>query len=222
MDPAVFIPALGVYGILLARLVARIRDEEKGYGKEKTACSMGFVALAAIAALAGSRPRAFRQLLPALLLCLAGDVILALYNHDRRPGLFLGGLVSFLGGHAFFIWGLCRVQPLGWPVFLAALLGGCGVLALSRLPCLKLGKMLPWTVVYGGVVSALVGKACQLAFGMGELWCFLVLAGAVLFWISDLLILFLYFWPGRHPRIHAANLITYYLAMAFLAVSLGF
>ena len=100
MDPAVFIPALGVYGILLARLVARIRDEEKGYGKEKTACSMGFVALAAIAALAGSRPRAFRQLLPALLLCLAGDVILALYNHDRRPGLFLGGLVSFLGGHA--------------------------------------------------------------------------------------------------------------------------
>lgn len=222
MNPAIFISVSVVYGILLVRLVACIRDEEKGYGKEKTACSIGFLVLAAAAALAGHRPQSFWHLLPALLLCLTGDVVLAVYNRTRRPRWFLAGLLSFLGGHAFFIWGLCRVQPLGWSVFLAAVLGGGGVLALSRLPCLKLGKMLPWTVVYGAVVSALVGKACQLAFGLGEAWCLWVLGGAVLFWVSDLLILFLYFWPGRHPRVHAANLITYYLAMAALAISLGF
>ena len=50
----------------------------------------------------------------------------------------------------------------------------------------------------------------------------LVLAGAALFWISDLLILFLYFYRTSHPAIHAANLATYYYGMFLVAVSLGF
>lgn len=211
-----------VYGVLLTRLLTRIRDERQGYGKEKTLCSLGFVALAACSALVGNRPVAFWQLLPALLFCLAGDVILALYNRSRRSALFLAGLVCFLAGHLLFLWGLDRVQPLGWPVFLAAVLGGSGVWGLSRLPVLKIGKFLPWTILYGAAVSALVGKAVQLAAGLGEAWCFWALGGAALFWISDLLILFLYFWPGRHLRLHGANLLTYYGGMALLALSLAF
>ena len=213
---------LAVYVLLLIRLLVQIRKPGQGYSLEKTLCSLGFLALAGAAAWAGHRPMAFWQLLPALLLCLAGDVILAIYNRSRRPALFLGGLLSFLGGHAFFIWGLSHAQTLGWPVLVAAILGGCGVWVLGRKAGLKLGKMLPWTVGYGAVVSALVGKAFQLALGLGQVWCWWVLAGAILFWISDLLILFLYFSPGRHPRIHAANLITYYAAMALLALSLAF
>lgn len=212
----------GIYGGLLARLLVRIQDEKQGYGKEKAASSVGFVALAAAAALTGNRPQAFWQLLPALLLCLAGDLLLALYNRSRRPRLFLEGLACFLAGHFLFIWGLCRVQPLGWPVAVAALAGGAGVWALSRLPVLEIGSFLPWTILYGAAVSALVGKAVQLAAGPGEAWCFWVLGGAVLFWVSDLLILFLYFWPGKHPRIHRANLLAYYIGMALLALSLAF
>ena len=210
-----YIVGMGVaYTAALWLLVRRLRLPGRGYLPEKTLCSLCFVAVAAVCTALGSRPEAFWRLLPALLCCVVGDVVLALYNHLRRPGLFLAGLGAFLAGHALFVWGLCRLQPMGWPVPLAAVLGAGGAVALT-------GRMRPWVVLYEAFVSALLGKGLQLAFGMGELWCFLVLAGAVLFWISDLLILFLYFYPAKHPAVHVANILTYYYAMFLIAVSLA-
>ena len=156
----------------------------------------------------------------AAVLC-GGDVVLALYNKLHRPGLFLAGLGAFLAGHSLFVWGLCQLQPMGWPVPLAAVLGAGGAAVLSGMPGMQTGRMRPLVVLYAAFVSALLGKGLQLAFGMGQPWCFLVLAGAVLFWISDLLILFLYFYPPRRTAVHVANLLTYYYAMFLIAVSLA-
>ena len=218
-----YIVGMGVaYTAALGLLVRRLRLPGRGYLPEKILCSLCFVAVAAVCAALGSRPEAFWHLLPALLCCVVGDVMLALYNHLRRPRLFLAGLGAFLAGHALFVWGLCRLQPMGWPVPLAAVLGAVGVAVLSALPGMQTGRMRPCVVVYAAFVSALLGKGLQLAVGMGQPWCFLVLAGAALFWISDLLILFLYFYPSRHPAVHVANLLTYYYAMFFIAVSLAF
>ena len=175
-----------------------------------------------VCAALGSSPEAFWRFLPALLCCLVGDVVLALYNNLRRPGLFLAGLGVFLAGHTLVVWGLCQLQPMGWPVPLAAVLGAGGAAALSGIPGMQTGRMRPWVVLYAAFVSALLGKGLQLAFGIGQTWCFLVLAGAVLFWISDLLILFLYFYPSKHPAVHVANLLTYYYAMFLIAASLAF
>ena len=207
------------YTAALWLLVRRLRLPGRGYLPEKTLCSLCFVAVAAVCAAMGSRPEAFWRLLPALLCCVVGDVVLALYNHLRRPGLFLAGLGAFLAGHALFVWGLCRLQPMGWPVPLAAVLGAVGAAVLSGM---QTGRMHPWVVLYAAFVSALLGKGLQLAFGIAQPWCFLVLAGAVLFWISDLLILFLYFYHAKHPAVHVANLLTYYYAMFLIAVSLAF
>ena len=82
--------------------------------------------------------------------------------------------------------------------------------------------MRPWVVLYAAFVSALLGKGMQLAFGIGQPWCFLVLAGAALFWVCVLLILFLYFYEKKHPAVHIANLLTYYYAMFLLGASLAF
>ena len=111
---------------------------------------------------------------------------------------------------------------MGWPVPLAAALGAGGAAALSAMPGIHTGRMRPWVVLYAAFVSALLGKGLQLAFGIAQPWCFLVLAGAALFWVSDLLILFLYFYPGKHPAVHVANLLTYYYAMFLIAASLAF
>ena len=97
-----------------------------------------------------------------------------------------------------------------------------GAAALSGMPGMQTGRMRPLVVLYAAFVSALLGKGLQLAFGIAQPWCFLVLAGAVLFWISDLLILFLYFYHAKHPAVHVANLLTYYYAMFLIAVSLAF
>ena len=210
------------YTAALWLLVRRVRLPGRGYLPEKALCSLCFVAVAVVCAAMGSRPEAFWRLLPALLCCVAGDVVLALYNHRRRSGLFLAGLAAFLAGHALFVWGLCRLQPMGWPVPLAAALGAGGAAALSGLPGMHTGRMRPWVVLYAAFVSALLGKGLQLAFGIAQPCCFLVLAGAALFWVSDLLILFLYFYPARHPAVHVANLLTYYYAMFLIAASLAF
>ena len=204
-----------VYTAALCLLVRRVRLPGRGYLPEKTLCSLCFVAVAAVCAAMGSRPEA-------LLCCVVGDVVLALYNHLRRPSLFLAGLGAFLAGHALLVWGLCRLQPMGWPVPRAAALGAGGTVVLSGMPGMQTGRMRPWVVIYAAFVSALLGKGVQLAFGIAQPWCFLVLAGAVLFWISDLLILFLYFYHTKHPAVHVANLLTYYYAMFLIAVSLAF
>ena len=210
------------YTAALWLLVRRLRLPGRGYMPEKTLCSLCFVAVAAVCAVMGSRPEAFWRLLPALLCCVVGDVVLALYNHLRRPGLFLAGLGAFLAGHALFVWGLCRLQPVDWLVPLAAVLGAVGAAVLSGMPGMRTGRMRPWVILYAAFVSALLGKGLQLAFGVAQPWCFLVLAGAALFWVSDLLILFLYFYHAKHPAVHVANLLTYYYAMFLIAVSLAF
>ena len=126
--------------------------------------------------------------------------MLALYNHLRRPRLFLAGLGAFLAGHALFV---CGPVPAAAHGLAGAAGRGAGGRSVWRccpaLPGMQTGRMRPCVVVYAAFISALLGKGLQLAVGMGEPWCFLVLAGAALFWISDLLILFLYFYPSRHP-----------------------
>ena len=136
-----YIVGMGVvYTAALGLLVRRLRLPGRGYLPEKILCSLCFVVVAAVCAALGSRPEAFWHLLPALLCCVAGDVMLALYNHLRRPRLFLAGLGAFLAGHALFVWGLCRLQPMGWPVPLAAVLGAVGVAVLSALPGMQTGR----------------------------------------------------------------------------------
>ena len=135
------------YTAALWLLVRRLRLPGRGYLPEKTLCSLCFVAVAAVCAALGSRPEAFWRLLPALLCCVVGDVVLALYNHLRRPGLFLAGLGAFLAGHALFVWGLCRLQPVGWPVPLAAVLGAGGAAVLSGMPGMQTGRMRPWVIL---------------------------------------------------------------------------
>lgn len=49
-----------------------------------------------------------------------------------------------------------------------------------------------------------------------------MLGGAALFWVSDLLILFLYFYEKKHVAVHIANLLTYYYAMFLIGASLAF
>lgn len=222
MNAALIAGMLLAYTAALCLLIRKACSARKSYLAEKILCSLLFVAVAGVSAKLGSRPEAFVHLAPALGCCVTGDVLLAVYNRRRRLPWFVAGGVCFLTGHGLFVWGLCRLQPVGWPVPVAAAAGALGVLALSRLPGMRFGRLLPMAAVYAAFVSAFLGKGFQLAAGLGQPWCFLVLAGAALFWVSDLLILFLYFYRASHPAVHAANLATYYYGMFLVAISLGF
>jgi uncharacterized membrane protein YhhN len=116
----------------------------------------------------------------ALGLCAVGDALL-LSREDRA---FLGGLVSFLGGHvalavAFGSLGSAR----GWiPGALLCLAGSTGGVLSWLLPHVERPMKAP-VLAYCAVISVMVALAFG-AFGAGAPW--MIPAGAALFYLSDL------------------------------------
>ena len=121
-----------------------------------------------------------KLILGALAFCAIGDVLLL----SRATPAFLGGLVSFLVGHvalavAFTTLGLQR----GWLPAALFVLGAIGARVIYwLLPHVEKKMKLP-VLAYCAAISAMVALAFG-AFGHGARW--LVPAGAVLFYLSDL------------------------------------
>jgi len=171
-------------GLLALLLVFARRESFPGVLAAKTSLSALFV----LAALAGPHGQAvYSTLVFAGLLCgLAGDVLLAIPS--RRA--FLGGLVSFLAGHLFYVaafFSLAAPGPLTG--LAAALVIPAGAAVFLRLRP-HLGKMMPAVLAYVGVISImLVGAATVMGEeGLALPGRSLALAGAVLFYLSDLLV----------------------------------
>ena len=164
-------------------------------------------------------PEYFYILLIGLVFCLGGDVFLAL----PQERMFLFGLVSFLLGHVCY--GLCffyvaDLNPWTW--------GGSAIgLAISGLVFFwlrpHLGSMLVPVIAYIIVITAMVIGAFTV-FGDSALHStgrFLVLFGAVSFYISDVFVA-----RDRFLKTEFANrllgLPLYYAGQFLLAFSVAF
>jgi uncharacterized membrane protein YhhN len=183
----------------------------------KTAASLLFVTAALIQPIQDQWY--FHFLFIGLLLCLGGDVFLAL------PGdkMFLGGLVSFLTGHVFYILAfvyLGRLEALIGFYPLIILAAGAVVFMYLR-P--HLGTMLKPTLAYMLVISLMVWSAVGV---MGttdlRLWGrLMILVGAILFYVSDLFVARRQFVAPGHIN-HLIGLPLYYGAQFLFAFSLAF
>lgn len=166
---------------------------------------------AAALALDPSDPTVRTWFVVALVLSLAGDVLLML------PGdLFVPGLAAFLGAHIAYTVGFVvdGVEP-GW--LLAGLAAVAVAFALVGVRIVRGVRrsepaLAPPVLAYMGVISAMVGAAV----GTGRL---LPIAGAALFYASDALIGWNRF-VERHPDGDTAVMVTYHLAQILLVLSL--
>ena len=150
----------------------------------KTAISLLFVA----AALIQHRPvpSYFAWLLPGLICCLGGDILLAL----PQKKMFFVGLLSFLTGHVFYI--VCffhQVHPTLW-----ILLGTLPISIFSLWIFFRLkphlGDMTVPVLAYIVVITIMVSGAFSLLLESGLAFTGRILAfcGAVCFFISDLFV----------------------------------
>ena len=182
MNPSFVLPLAGI--LLAGLLLFEFRGPRAGVLAFKTPLSVLFVATAS--AQAFSIPLYHGLLLAGLVLCLFGDVLLAL------PGerAFLAGLVSFLLGHVFYgaaFFGTAGLEPSSLVALLPLAAAGWGVWRWLR-P--RLNGMRKPVAVYIVVISLM---ACG-AFGFlgedsyGEAGRFLVIGGAVAFYLSDLFV----------------------------------
>ncbi len=152
-------------------------------------------------------------------LSLGGDV--ALMFHDSRRA-FLVGLVLFLLAHvAYTVVFTALGRSSGWDIVSGAVLlaAGAGFYALIR-P--NLGAMRVPVLAYMVVISVMVNRAVSAlaspVFGAGQ--AAMVAVGAVLFYVSDVILAAARFWkPWRYHRI---SLAFYYAGQFLIALAASY
>lgn len=149
----------------------------------------------------------------ALVLCLAGDVLLML-----PPDLFVFGLGAFLLGHLAYIVGMHvdGLDGLRFLVGIVLVMVALGVLGTIILRGVRAGpdpKLAGPVVAYMGVISAMVASAIGTGRGFA-------VAGAGLFYVSDALIAWNRFLrETRHGGV--LIMVTYHLGQVGLVLSLA-
>lgn len=123
-----------------------------------------------------------------LTLCMLGDIVLNLS--------FVPGAALFALGHLFYFIAYCRLEGFrAGDLLPCALIFGGSLLILKCVPSLEFGSALfEWVcIAYALIISLMVGKAVANLFRRRSLLRALLVVGCVLFYFSDLMLVFDWF-----------------------------
>ena len=213
-QPLLPIPFLVITVFLLIR--AEFRSEQRQIYLFKPLSTLLVIL---VAALSSSVPNAkvgyTAGILAGLLLSLGGDV--ALMFPSRKA--FLVGLVLFLLGHVAYAVTFTLLNGF----YLGDLISGGVLLVLAVLVYRYLepglGKMKGPVIAYIAIICLMVNRAISAFFGTAftGMQAWLIATGAVLFWISDLMVAINRF---RRPfKYHHIGLAFYYGGQLLIALS---
>ncbi len=210
-----------ILAFLFLMLACYNENFKKYHLLSKCLCSTGFLLAAILGKIQSANNPLFWRLFPAFIFCFFGDYFLAKQEHGEQKKLFLLGLGSFLLGHCTFLFALSYVQPVNRYTFIMPLLGVIFVKGLTMLSNMEVGQQKIPVLIYAYFVSALFVKCIQIALN-GNLAPFYVLVflGGFLFFVSDGIILFLYFYQKKYVIMKFLNLFTYYSATFLLGISI--
>lgn len=203
--------------LFLTMTVCREKFRKK-YVLAKVVQSLGFTSVFCICAYQCKAIVEFVVMLPAFLFCFAGDVLMGLYNVSRKKVYFIGGVFTFLGGHVCFIRWFCKIQALQWIdfIFPLVMVGACfGLIYICRL---HTGRLKPFILGYSFFVSMLFEKSVHIFIENKDLCSIITVVAAMMFFVSDISILFLYFFKHKGKKVQLFNLITYYFGMFLFAI----
>lgn len=148
-----------------------------------------------------------------LLTCMIGDIVLNIE--------FIFGALIFALGHVLYCVALCALRkPSNGDVIPIAAVFAVSVMIIELLPILDFGSaLMEWICIgYALVISCMVGKSVSNFARQPDRVTKLVMAGAILFWFSDLMLVLCRF--GDAPKItDTMCLYTYFPAQILLAHS---
>lgn len=220
-----------IYIILLCLLLATSHNQKfrRHHIAAKTLTSVGFVTIACAGLVFSERniyashAAYFLSLLPGLIFCMAGDIFLAIRSLTKKIEWFAWGIAMFATAHVLFIVFLGKYNSYGFWSYIIPLASVIVAYILFALPSID-AKGAKWVcLVYSYVVALFVVRAyCNMiALDFSTQGVFLAI-GATLFYMSDAMLIFLYFSKKEFKWLHAANLIAYYLGMGLIASSVYF
>lgn len=216
MKPAIFlVPVLAVSVFLLIR--AEFRDSRWQIHVLKPISTLTVIAVALLSFLEPTRNLTYGLgVLVGLVFSFGGDVAL-MFQENRKA--FMAGLGLFLLAHvAYTVVFTALGRFSAWDALSAAVLLAAGV-AFYVLIRPNLGAMRVPVIAYMVVISVMVNRAASAlvspAFGSGQ--AAMVLIGAVLFYISDVILAAARFW--RPFRYHRISLAFYYCGQFLIALA---
>lgn len=168
----------------------------------------------------------FIFILFALITSLIGDVFLAFNTNeeDEVSKMFVYGLISFSIAHIFFSLAFATLTPvLIWHVLLFILISIISILFLNLIKGFDFKGAYKLVVTYSIIISFMVTRALSLTPLIHEnfLSTILIIIGACLFFLSDLILCFIYFHKKSPSYMTALNLLCYYVGQGLIALSLA-
>ncbi len=152
--------------------------------------------------------------------CFIGDVILGYYHIHNRKIIFLMGLGAFFVAHIVFGLYLNRMVAINGFVILSVFVTIGTILLIKRIKLIDYQRMDLAIIGYGIAISIMASLAIFNHLELMSQSSLLLMLGAILFFVSDLFIIFKYFYQKKYLSVKIVNLSTYYLAVLLISLSL--
>ena len=197
----------------------------------KTITSMFFIAVAGVGLFKNGQYVLAKLVIFGLFCGLLGDIALELkYVYPKDDKLYsYAGFILFAMGHVFFMLGLYLNYFKGnnplyiiIPLVVGLLVSVVNIL-MEKPMKLHYGELKIISLVYGFFLFSFIGTAFSMFLlnGFKDITIALILGGAVLFAISDLVLSGTYFGKGKdRPVDLVVNSVLYYIAQNLIAFSL--
>ncbi len=182
----------------------------------KTITSLTFVAVGGVNLVyclkSGADKKFPIMLVVALFIAMLGDVVINLH--------FMLGAIVFAIGHIFYFIAYCYIQKFKWTDLLYALaIFVPSLIIILTMPFLTFDEIVMKVIVcvYALIISCMVGKAISNLVTQRNLTNLVILIGSILFFISDMMLLFDVF--GSLAATDFLCLATYYPGQFLIAFS---
>jgi hypothetical protein len=167
----------------------------------------------------------FAMLIMMGLICgLIGDILLDLkIMYKESSSLYQhGGMVAFLAGHLFYLAALIIYFGFNWiPVVIALVLAIIIACVSKFILKFNFAEHTIDTYSYSFILSYMMTQACYAAITQGFTACTVLLSvGAILFLLSDLVLVMTYYDNKDSKPFIAVNHILYYAAQFSIALSI--
>ncbi|MFR7592232.1 MAG: lysoplasmalogenase family protein [Longibaculum sp.] len=206
---------LGIYVVLFIMMIGTLKKPYYVFFKGLN--SLAFVGIAIYGAISANRVDFLYILLPGLIGCMLGDIILAtkLKNH------FLYGLIAFLIANLCFVLSFYRLQGLRIEEFMIPVIAMIVLVSLSYLPHMNYSQLEKPVMIYCFVIAWAMSKSIMLYLSFQTSLFLWLMIGFILYFISDFILLFYKFYECQYKnQLGFLNLLTYYAGLFMIVYSL--
>lgn len=205
--------------LITATLISCICYYQFGGLELKGLTSFGFVTVGAVNLIYAVRSRGKNLKFPimlaiGLLLCMIADIVLNIS--------FIPGALIFAVGHIFYFVSYCSLAKFKIKdIIPSVVIFAASAMIITLLPIFDFGSLLMEMIclVYALVISCMVGKSISNLIRDKNTVNIILMAGSILFYFSDLMLLFNVF-AGAPKITDTLCLFTYYPAQCVLAHSI--